>query len=153
MKGEEISIKIPKEEYRAGLEGCKNHLHGRLVLSKGDAPIKANDLRLKLSSLWKPLGQWNLIPLGKGYYEFSFSSVEDLCSVHSIGSWNTQRNSNVQCWIRFLGLAQEYWRSILHSAKLSIAINGKASGFFSCKRGVDKVIHCHPSCSVLLKKS
>lgn len=32
VKGDEISIKIPENEYLAGLEGCKTHLHGRLLL-------------------------------------------------------------------------------------------------------------------------
>lgn len=55
LKRDEISIKIP-EEYKVGLEGCKNHLHGRLVLSKGDNPIKVGDSWSKLVILWKPIG-------------------------------------------------------------------------------------------------
>lgn len=61
IKEDAIAIKIPEEEYKAGLEGCRNHLHGRLLLSKGDAPIKFNDLRIELSSLWKPLNQWRMV--------------------------------------------------------------------------------------------
>lgn len=128
IKGDEISIKIPEDEYIAGLEGCKNSLHGRLSLSKGDSPIKVGDLRSKLSALWKPNASWKLIPLGKGYYEFSFSSAEDLSCVWSIGSWNLnpgilrlfswspdfnphlQKQTRAQCWVRILGLPQEYWR-------------------------------------------
>lgn len=38
--------------------------------------------------MWKSLIKWNLISLGKGYYKFSFSSIEDFISVQSISSWN-----------------------------------------------------------------
>lgn len=92
------------------------------------APIKVDALRAKLLVLWKPLGHWGLISLGRGYYEFSFSSVEYLRSVRPVSSWNlkpgvlrlfswtadfsplNQRHTTAQCWIRITGLAQEYWR-------------------------------------------
>jgi len=66
--------------------------------------------------------------IGKGYYEFSFSSVEDVRRVRSVASWNPnpsflklfawqndfnpnlQRNTSAQVWVRIYGLAQEYWR-------------------------------------------
>lgn len=66
-----------------------------------------------------------------------FSSSEDLISVRSIGSWNLklgilrlstwtpdfnpniQKYTHSQCWIRIIGLAQEYWR-----AKIIFAIAG-----------------------------
>lgn len=79
LKGDALAIKIPEDEYKAGLESCKNNLHGRLLLSKGD-------LRSKLEKLWNPLGNWKMVPLGKGFYEFSFSSLEDLRCVWTIGS-------------------------------------------------------------------
>lgn len=69
-----------------------------------------------------------MISLGRGYFEFSFSSAEDLRSVWSIGQWNLkpgllrlfswsqdfnpkhQNQTNAQCWVRIYGLPQEYWR-------------------------------------------
>lgn len=69
------------------------------------------------------------MPIGRGYYEFSFSSIGDMRKVLSVGSWNVNlgtlrlftwtldftpnlvKQSNVQCWIRILDLPQEYWRS------------------------------------------
>lgn len=69
-----------------------------------------------------------MIPLGKGYFEFSFSSAEDLHSVWTIGTWNlnpgllrlsqwvadfnpkSQRQTHMQCWLRIHDLPQEYWR-------------------------------------------
>lgn len=123
MKGEEISIKILESEYLAGLEGCINHLHGRVILAKGEKSIKVSDLQAKLTMLWKDIGQWNLISSRRGFYEFSFSSIEDLRCVQSVGLWNLKPgnlrlfswtkdfNPNVQqVWVRFFGLPQEYWR-------------------------------------------
>lgn len=69
-----------------------------------------------------------MTPLGRGFYEFNFSSVEDLRSVWPIGSWNlspgflrlfqwsqdfnpnNQKHTHVQCWIRIYELPQKYWR-------------------------------------------
>ncbi|MCI23338.1 hypothetical protein A2U01_0044517, partial [Trifolium medium] len=34
-------------------------------------------LKLKLVSLWKPFSQWKLISLGRGFFDFQFSSTED----------------------------------------------------------------------------
>lgn len=119
----------PKEEYRAGLEGRKNHLHGCLILLKGDIPTKVADLRSKLLSLWKSIGSWSMVSLGKGFYEFSFSSPPDLRNVLSIGSWSlkpgilhlsswtpdfnpyTQKQTHANCWVCIIGLPQEYWRA------------------------------------------
>jgi len=28
--------------------------------------------------VWKALGPWKAIPLGKGFYEFEFASLEDM---------------------------------------------------------------------------
>lgn len=128
IKGDELYIKIPESEYLAGLESCKNHLHGRLMLSKGSMPMKVSDLRCKLLDLWKQIGSWNIISLGRGFYEFSFSSLEDLRSVLAIGLWNlgsgslrlfswtkdfipySLKNTIIQVWVRFYGIAQDYWR-------------------------------------------
>jgi len=34
LKGDLVSMQIPKETYLAGLGDCKNHLHGRSYLPK-----------------------------------------------------------------------------------------------------------------------
>lgn len=132
-----MAIKIPEEEYKAGLEGCKNNLHGHLFFPKGNASIKFDELKMKLAALWKPLGPWRMVSLGKGYYEFSFSSLVDRSSVWLIGTWNLkpgllrlsswtadfnptfERQTHVQCWVRIQGLPQEYWR-----VKIIFAIAG-----------------------------
>jgi hypothetical protein len=76
---------------------------------------------------WNNLSKWGITSLGKGYYEFVFSTLEDLNRVRSVTSWNlnpgmlklfawskdfsvnSQRSSNAQVWVCFYGLAQEYW--------------------------------------------
>ena len=128
VKGDDIAISIPDEEYDAGLEACKHNLQGRIIWPKGTAPVALDTLKSKLSTLWKSLGRWGVISLGKGCYEFVFSSVEDLRSVRSVGSWNLspgilklfawsenfnpyiQHQTNAQVWVRLYGLSQEYWR-------------------------------------------
>lgn len=128
VKGDALTIKISKDEYQLGLQSCRNNIHGRLFLSKGDAPIKAVELRAKLSNLWKPIGNWKMIPLGRGFFEFSFAYQDDLRSVWSMGAWNLkpgllrlsqwspdfnpqlQKQTHAQCWVRITGLPQEYWR-------------------------------------------
>lgn len=127
LKGDAIAIKIPEEEYKAGLERCKNNLRGRLILSNDDSPVKFIDLKSKLSAHWKSISQWSMISLGKAFYEFSFASTEDLRRVWSVGTWNlkpgflrlspwtpdfnpnVQRQTHAQCWVRISGLPQEYW--------------------------------------------
>lgn len=127
LKGDDLAISIPDDEYDAGLDACKHNLQGRVIWPKGSAPVSIESLN-KLSVLWKSLGRWGVISLGKGFYEFVFSSVEDLRRVRSVSSWNlnpgilklfawsqnfsanNQYQTNAQVWVRIYGLSQEYWR-------------------------------------------
>jgi hypothetical protein len=86
LKGNKTAISIPDEEYSKGLETCKHNLHARVVWPKGATPLTAVALREKLKPLWKTLDRWGVTSIGKGYYEFSFSSLEDARSVRTIGS-------------------------------------------------------------------
>ncbi|XP_019430033.1 PREDICTED: uncharacterized protein LOC109337508 [Lupinus angustifolius] len=151
IKGDAIAIKIPEEDYQAGLLRCKSHLHGRMILSKGDTPLKLADLKNKLISMWNMIGKWSMISLGKGFYEFSFLSLEDMRTICSVGSWNLkpgflrlflwspdfnpnlQKQSHTQCWIKIYNLPQEYWSPRIifsiafgHFAKVMVEINLKA---------------------------
>jgi hypothetical protein len=80
-KGDDFAIPIPDDEYEIGLEACKNNLHARIIWPKGATPLTVHALREKLKPIWKSLGRWGVTSLGKGYYEFCFSSVEDARSV------------------------------------------------------------------------
>lgn len=123
----------------AGLEACKHNLHGRVIWPKGSTPLTTISLKAKLSTLWKDLGPWGVSFIGKGYYEFIFTSLEDVKRVRSVAAWNlspgnlklfawskdfspkTQQNSSAQVWVKIYGLSQEYWRrNILFSIAGSI---------------------------------
>ncbi|KAK2427610.1 hypothetical protein QL285_026178 [Trifolium repens] len=128
FKGDAYAIPIPEDEYLAGLETCKHNLHARIIWPKGTTPPTVMSLRDKLKTLWKGLGRWGVMSLGKGFYEFAFSSLEDVRRVRSVASWNlnpgllklfawsndfipsVQQNTSAQIWVRLYGLAQEYWR-------------------------------------------
>ncbi|CAK8563353.1 unnamed protein product [Lathyrus sativus] len=77
IKGDKIAITITKDEYLAGHEACKHNLHARIIWPKGTTPLRVSVLRNKLSPQWKDLGKWGITSLGKGFYEFSFSTIED----------------------------------------------------------------------------
>lgn len=128
LKGDNLAIEIPEEEYVAGMETCKHNLHARIIWPKGSTPLTVFDLRAKLAVMWKNLGEWGISSLGSGYYELIFTSLEDIKRVRSIASWNlnpgvlklfawtrdfslnNQNTSSAQVWLRIYGLAQEYWR-------------------------------------------
>ncbi|XP_058776574.1 uncharacterized protein LOC131650888 [Vicia villosa] len=128
VKGDRLAITIPEEEYALGVEACKHHLHGRIVWSKGSAPLTVASLKAKLLQLWPSIGKWGITSLGKGFFEFAFSTLEDVQRVRSVSAWNlshgvlklfpwtkdftpaTLKQTSAQVWIRIHGLSQEYWR-------------------------------------------
>ncbi|GAU48100.1 hypothetical protein TSUD_133200 [Trifolium subterraneum] len=128
VKGDNYAISIPEDEYQQGVETCKHHLHGRAIWTKGSTPLTVAALKNRLSSLWKSIGRWGITSLGKGYYEFTFSSLEDVRRVRSVNSWNINsgflklfpwctdfnpnslKQTSAQVWVRIHGLSQEYWR-------------------------------------------
>ncbi|KAK2388533.1 hypothetical protein QL285_062210 [Trifolium repens] len=141
LKGDHVAIAIPESDYLAGIDACKYNLHGRIMLPKGSSPLSIDGLKSKLSVMWKSIGRWGLTSLGKGFYEFSFSSLEDMRSVRAVGAWNltpgllklfawttdfnpgVQQQTSAQVWIRIFGLSQEYWRqNILFAVASSIGI-------------------------------
>ncbi|MCH93321.1 hypothetical protein A2U01_0014270, partial [Trifolium medium] len=128
VKGDRLAIPIPEEDYMAGIDACKHNLHGRIIWPRGATPLTVADLKIKLSSIWKGLSKWGVSSLGRGYYEFVFSTLEDVRRVRSTASWNLspgalklfawskdfnprfQQNVSAQVWVRIYGLSQEYWR-------------------------------------------
>lgn len=78
IEGNNIFISIPEDEYWVGIEACKHNLHARIIWLKGATPLTMFALRNKLATLWKDLGKWGVISLRKGFYEFTFSCLEDV---------------------------------------------------------------------------
>lgn len=83
-----LSITILEEEHQARVEAYKHNMHGRILWPKGSKLLLVQDLRTKLGLHWKELGKFGIISLGKGLFEFTFSSLEDVRRVRSSGSWN-----------------------------------------------------------------
>jgi len=83
-----ITIQMSEEDYLAGLKGYKNHLHDIIVLSKGDKSLTHLDICKKLEGAWRSQVSWKASPLGKTFYEFAFSLLEDLRGILGVGSWN-----------------------------------------------------------------
>lgn len=128
LKGDCLSIQILDDDYTVGMEACKYNLHGRVIWQKGSTPLTVVALKAKLSQFWTDLSTWGVQFLGKGFYEFTFSNLEDVRRVRSIASWNLnpgflklfpwtkdfnpkiQNNSSPQIWVKIFGLSQEYWR-------------------------------------------
>jgi hypothetical protein len=89
--------------------------------------------------IWKDFSKWGVISLGKGFFEFTFSTLEDVRRVRSIPLWNLnpgvlklfawskdfnprmQNNNSAQVWVRFYDLSQEYWhKNILFTIASSL---------------------------------
>ncbi|GAU34190.1 hypothetical protein TSUD_162910 [Trifolium subterraneum] len=110
-----------------GLDRCKNNLHGRLIMTKGDKPLRFQEIRENLIKAWASVEKWQITSLGNGFYEFYFQNRKDLNLVWSIGTWNLKpgllrlstwsndfkpddlKVTHTQIWIRIYGLPQEYW--------------------------------------------
>ena len=88
MKGDRLAIEIPEDEYLVGVDECKISLQGRIIWPKGSSPVTVENLRAKLSVLWKSIGKWGITSIGKGFYEFTFSTLEDMKRVRSVASWS-----------------------------------------------------------------
>ncbi|CAI8596843.1 unnamed protein product [Vicia faba] len=73
IKGDKPSVTILEDEYKAGLDECKNNLYGRVI--------------------WPKVKNWGVQSLGKGYYEFTFSSIEDMQIVRASGSISSNLGS------------------------------------------------------------
>lgn len=73
-----LAIIIHEDEYNLGVKACKHHLNDRIILSKGITPLTMASLRLKILELWASLGKSGVTSLGKEFFEFLFSSLEDV---------------------------------------------------------------------------
>lgn len=71
VKEETVTVQV-NDDYVAGLENCEHHLHGRIVLNKGDKPLTHSEFCSKISKSSRFLVSWKEIHLGKEFYEFKF---------------------------------------------------------------------------------
>lgn len=67
--GGNIAITVDEDEYSKGLLEFAHSLIGRIVFAKGDNPLKNDDLKKKLSGIWKIReDSWRLTLLGRGFF-------------------------------------------------------------------------------------
>lgn len=88
--GDSLRIRVSQDEYEQGTFDCKYNLRGWITLNKGDTPLPTQALKLKLCTLWPNLQSWHLILLGKSFYEFSSSSLEDMRRIWGFGCDESQ---------------------------------------------------------------
>ncbi|XP_068476973.1 uncharacterized protein [Phaseolus vulgaris] len=128
IKGGMVVVRVDEAYYLTGLEDCKTHLHNQVILSKGDKPLTQLDLTKKLQLVWKALRPLKAIPLGKGFYEFEFASLEYMRWALGMGSLQlspsfmrlfawikdfvpaTMKSTKTRDWVRIYHLPLEYWR-------------------------------------------
>lgn len=128
LKGDRLAITIYEEEYKLSLESCKYNLCGKILWQKGATPLTVAIVKSKLTSQWTSIGNWGITSLGKCFFGFTFSCLEDVQVVRSTISWNLNpgilklfpwtkdfvpsnvKQTFVQVWVRIHGLPQEYWR-------------------------------------------
>jgi len=48
LKGVYLVIQMHGDEYKVGMDACKNHLQGGLLSFKGGCPLKLQDLQARL---------------------------------------------------------------------------------------------------------
>lgn len=128
VMGTTVRVKVSQSEYELGVVECQFNLHARATLHKGDQPLTTLTLQQKLSMLWPSLRNWYITPLGKGFFEFHFSSFEDMRRTWALGVVNlkpgilrfscwsrgfkpqAQVQTHAQIWVILMHLPQEYWR-------------------------------------------
>ncbi|KEH40670.1 DUF4283 domain protein [Medicago truncatula] len=93
--GDTVSIHITHDIYEICMDFCKRNLRGRLVLNKGDKPYTTKDIYSKLHNHWKTKGAWSITSLGRGYYEFFFSSEEDMRMTWAMGAINLKPGHDI----------------------------------------------------------
>lgn len=100
-KGDHLAISIPENEYLVGIDVCKHNIHGREIWPKGSSLLTVVVSRNKLTQLWNKLGLLGITSLGKGFYELSFSSLEDAKREMSNVGWNlSSRTQELFPWTK-----------------------------------------------------
>ncbi|XP_057781497.1 uncharacterized protein LOC130999817 [Salvia miltiorrhiza] len=71
------TLKIPSDFLQQRVMEFKFALIGRLMLRKGSKPRLTQDLKAELQKFWNTSQEWQLIPMGKGFFTLKFSSMAD----------------------------------------------------------------------------
>ncbi|CAN6683166.1 unnamed protein product [Malus baccata var. baccata] len=128
VRGDKTYVKISEDLYQEQLKLFQNNLLGRLLLKKGSTPMKTGVLKSCLEDAWRPTAPWNLVPIGKGYFDIHFNKEDDMrrawgggtCTLATglfrLSKWTPDfkpgdvlPQTHAQVWIKIFGLSQEYW--------------------------------------------
>ncbi|CAN6702112.1 unnamed protein product [Malus baccata var. baccata] len=128
VRGDKTYVKISEDLYQEQLKLFQNNLLGRLLLKKGSTPMKTGDLKSCLEDAWRPTAPWNLVLIGKGYFDIHFNKEDDMrrawgggtCTLATglfrLSKWTPDfkpgdvlPQTHAQVWIKIFGLSQEYW--------------------------------------------
>jgi len=87
-------------------------------------------LKSKLGTFWKDLAKWGVTSLGIGYYEFAFSTLEDVNRVRLVASWSLNPGMlKLFAWSKDFSHKTRWNLNILHSdsqgVSFSLSDNGK----------------------------
>lgn len=100
-KGEFFSIKIDDSLVRQNVSHLQTTLIGKLSLAPSDTMYSLEGLREKLGQVWDFTGGWNLVPLGRGYFNIQLPSNENRNRLLDKRVWNLKlENLQVHHWVR-----------------------------------------------------
>lgn len=80
LKKDTFSVQLNEKAYSERLTLCGHSLIARVILSKGEAPWKLQDLKMHLTAAWF-LQNWKLISLGEEFHQVFLCLEEDNNSV------------------------------------------------------------------------
>ena len=134
--GNLVSIKLDEQVYQNALQKCVTNLLGRIIFHRGQAPLKAIEIKPILATTWKLSNNWSFTPIGKGFYVLHFEEIKDFqriklygqskisCGTIKLSQWqpdfvpSKQKYTTAHVWARIHDLPLEYFDE---SIVLSIA--------------------------------
>ncbi|KAL5699253.1 hypothetical protein ACHQM5_030183 [Ranunculus cassubicifolius] len=122
MVGDVPTITLPKAVVARGKKYCEFALIGRLDFDK----VSLQRVREIAAEVWKPTGEWKVIPLGRGFFMLRLESKDDYVRIWSqawkvgdqvlyFSKWSSefdierQKSSNALVWVNFPRLGQQHW--------------------------------------------
>ncbi|KAF6165530.1 hypothetical protein GIB67_015853 [Kingdonia uniflora] len=133
MRGEFLAIRIPEAGFLRGVERYKFSLIGRLDLMK----VKLVVARTKAMSKWSLAGNYQFIPLSKGYFTILLDNESDKLRIWSGGPWHIEVGNPVQVNRSTLCQNTGFYASVLVDVDFSKPIPSKImveqEGFEFCQ--------------------
>lgn len=100
-KGEFLSVKIDDALVKYGVSELAHSLIGKITLVTGDAPYSLENLHVKLSQTWGIMGEWQLVPLERGFYNIKISNLADRDRILDKRTWSLKPGLiRLQYWVR-----------------------------------------------------